>query len=204
MKKILLSLFVVLFFVPAHAQQYLNEPNLQNRPATKKVTFWDVEKAFNTYWADKKVEAEESENAEEGGYQQFKRWEWFMKQRTFPSGEFPSPEILFSEYKKYKQEGGFLKGMQTTAANWSFMGPGVIPTGGGGSGRLNCIAFDPIAPNTVFVGAACGGLWKSTNGGTSWSTSNTDLLPSISISDIAIDPVTPQTMYIATADKYGI
>ena len=186
-----------------NAQQYLNQPNLQNRPAEKKVTFWDVQKAFNEYWKDKECGKTEGENAEEGGYEQFKRWEAFMKQRTFPSGNFPSPEILFNEHLKFKNADGYKQGMNTAAANWSFIGPGVIPGNGGGSGRLNCIAFDPNNSNIIWIGAACGGLWKSTDGGVTWST-NTDLLPSLSISDIAIDPTNPQTMYIATGDKYGI
>jgi len=91
------------------AQQFLNQPNLQNRAAEKKVTFWEVQKAFENYWKDKECGATEGENAGEGGYEQFKRWEAFMKQRTFPSGNFPSPEILFSEYQKYKSAGGVIK-----------------------------------------------------------------------------------------------
>lgn len=200
-----ISVFTItlLFCFSGNAQQYLNNSNLSDRPDAKKITFWDVEKAFAEYWKDKEKGANESENADEGGWEQFKRWEWFVKQRTFPGGDFPSPEILFSEHAKFKSSGGYQKDVQTAAANWSFIGPGVLPTNGGGSGRINCIAFDPTNTNIIWVGAACGGLWKSSDGGLTWST-NTDLLPSLSISDIVIDPVNPQIMYLATGDKYGI
>ncbi|MEI8136145.1 MAG: T9SS type A sorting domain-containing protein, partial [Bacteroidota bacterium] len=44
-----------------------------------------------------------------------------------------------------------------------------------------------------------GGLWKSTNGGTSWTT-NTDNLGVIGCSDLAIDPTNTSIMYLATGD----
>lgn len=201
-QRTLLALLAFLFAAGASAQPYLDQPPLQNRPADKKVTFWDIQKAFNGYWTDREPSEKESENAEEGGWQQFKRWEWFAMQRTYPSGEFPNPEILYNEYQAYKATHS--QGMQRmTGANWSFIGPGVVPGNGGGAGRITCMAIDPTNANTLWVGAACGGLWKSTDGGLTWS-SNTDLLPALSISDIVFDPINPQTMYIATGDKYGV
>lgn len=204
MKKLLFSFFILVSYL-SNAQQYLNQPVLSDRPASKKATFWDVEKAFNDQWNGKQPAELEGENSKEGGWQQFKRWEWFAKQRTYPSGVFPHPEILFEEHLKCRNNSVYQKGIKATAANWTFIGPKVVPTGpsGAGAGRLNCITFHPTNSNTIWVGAACGGLWKTTDGGLTW-TSNTDLLPSLSISDIAIDPGNPNTMFIATGDKYGI
>src|SRR5438270_12542967 len=48
------------------------------------------------------LKAKEEESREAGIYQQFKRWEWFMEPRVYPSGEFPEPQILFNEFKKYQ------------------------------------------------------------------------------------------------------
>ena len=41
---------------------------------------------------------------------------------------------------------------------------------GAGSGRVAGIAVDPSDPsgNTYYVGTANGGVWKTTDGGTSW------------------------------------
>ena len=41
---------------------------------------------------------------------------------------------------------------------------------------------------------------KSNDGGENWS-SNTDLLPNLGVSDIAIDPTNPDIMYIITGDR---
>jgi photosystem II stability/assembly factor-like uncharacterized protein len=162
-----------------------------------------LQESFNRYWEGKNISAVESENIEEGGYQQFKRAEWFLQPRVFPTGNFNS-EALYKEFKKYKNSSASQHSSSATAAaNWTFIGPDVVPNNGGGLGRINCLAFYPGQPDTLFIGAACGGLWRTNDGGTTW-TSNTDLLPSLSISEVVINPNHPDTMYLATGDKYGI
>src|SRR5208282_4295371 len=37
------------------------------------------------------------------------------------------------------------------------------------SGRVTGIAADTTDPNTIFIAAAGGGVWKTTNGGASWN-----------------------------------
>ena len=60
--------------------------------------------------------------------------------------------------------------------------------------------FDPNNPSTLLVCAPAGGIWKSPDAGLSW-TSNTDLLPNLGVSDIAIDPSNSDIMFIATGDR---
>ncbi len=203
-----ISLLFILF-ISANAQPYMSPAMISVNG--HETTLGDVQKSFDKYWDARDPDMlNEEANAEEGGYQQFRRAAEFMKQRTFPSGKFINPEILYHEYLNYKpkfeaadnaRSGGGQNGIAT--ANWSFIGPAQVPGGGGGAGRINCLAIDPNNSNILWVGTACGGLWKSSDGGLSWS-SNTDLLPSISISDIAIDPTNTNIMYLATGDKYGI
>jgi hypothetical protein len=47
---------------------------------------------------------------------------------------------------------------------------GTFGQSGTGSGRIAGIAVDPSDPsdNTYYVGSANGGVWKTTDGGTSW------------------------------------
>jgi photosystem II stability/assembly factor-like uncharacterized protein len=70
---------------------------------------------------------------------------------------------------------------------------------GGNAGRINFVRFHPTNTNIIYVGAPVGGLWITTNGGTSWTT-NTDQLAVIGCSDIAIDPSNTNIMYLATGD----
>jgi hypothetical protein len=45
---------------------------------------------------------------------------------------------------------------------WFSLGPRNI------NGRVRCVAVDPTDANTVYAGAASGGLWKSGDGGLTW------------------------------------
>ncbi len=85
------------------------------------------------------------------------------------------------------------------SGSWTFYGPSTSAGGNEGLGRINCIAFHPSLPNTYWAGTPAGGLWKTTDNGNTWTT-NTDNLPVLGISDIAIDPTNASIMYVATGD----
>jgi PKD repeat protein len=155
---------------------------------------------------------EESEKEKEGegeipGWEVYKRWEDYMKPRLYPSGDrMVMINALNAYYDSVYGEGSnptqraMGGGTPTTqAANWTLIGPTTtIPTGGG-AGRVNFVRFDPANTNIIYVGSPGGGVWKTTNGGTSWATT-TDNLPVIGCTDIAIHPTNSQILYLATGD----
>jgi photosystem II stability/assembly factor-like uncharacterized protein len=185
---------MLIFTITAFSQQWTK--NIKGKNNTN---FYTYQKAFNEYWKNKDVDIEEEKNCAEGGWQQFKRWENFMEPRVFPSGKFFKPTILWDEWNKFKSQNK----RSVNAANWQLLGPSVVPSNGGGNGRVNCICFHPTDINTFWIGAASGGIWKTTDGGNTWNSLNSDLLPALSIADIAVNPLHPDTMYIATGDGYG-
>src|SRR6202011_6164713 len=68
------------------------------------------------------------------------------------------------------------------------------------AGRVNAIAIDPRDNNVVYIGAAEGGVWKTTDGGINW-TPLTDSQPSLATGSIAIDPTNPDTVYVGTGEE---
>jgi photosystem II stability/assembly factor-like uncharacterized protein len=70
------------------------------------------------------------------------------------------------------------------------------------SGRVAAVAG--VKENgrlTVYVGAASGGVWKSTNGGTTYKPVF-DKQTSQSIGAIAIDPSAPKTIWVGTGESW--
>jgi photosystem II stability/assembly factor-like uncharacterized protein len=61
------------------------------------------------------------------------------------------------------------------------------PPNGGVAGAVGPVVADPLDPNTLFVGTPLGGIWKTTNGGTTW-TPLTDKQATLSIASLAYDP----------------
>ena len=59
------------------------------------------------------------------------------------------------------------------------------------------IAVDPTAPGTLYVGTSDGGIFKSTDGGQSWSPANDGISGSI-YSNIAVDPTDSSKVYLGT------
>src|SRR5262249_23661353 len=58
--------------------------------------------------------------------------------------------------------------------------------------------INPIDPSTLYVGTSAG-LFKSTDAGASWSAANVGLPDRVSVDALAVDPVTPTTVYAGTA-----
>jgi photosystem II stability/assembly factor-like uncharacterized protein len=67
------------------------------------------------------------------------------------------------------------------------------------SGRVTAIAIDPTAPDTIYLGTAQGGIWKSTDNGSSWQP-KTDNEVSLAIGALALDPNAPQIVYAGTGE----
>jgi photosystem II stability/assembly factor-like uncharacterized protein len=91
--------------------------------------------------------------------------------------------------------------------DWVFLGPNPIPLGQTTttrvpvSGRTIAIAVHPTDPDTVYVGTAQGGLYKSTNGGTNWTKLFEFQLESLAIGAITIDPTDSSIVYVGTGEN---
>ena len=67
-------------------------------------------------------------------------------------------------------------------------------------GRIVDIAAVPGAPYSFYVAYASGGLWKTTNNGVTFEPLFDDQ-PTIIMGDIAVDPQSPQTVWVGTGEN---
>ncbi len=168
-----------------------------SRKTEQPLTFKEMQLQFDAW--SKTVDLKKEKH-----WKYFKRWEMDMQMHTDAKGNPGDPKIYIDAITKAASEKQIDKSSRFNIGTWIPTGPTVLPgnlTGymENGVGRINCIAFHPTDANTYFVGVAQGGVWKTSNNGVSWIPL-TDNLPITRVSDIAIDPINPDIMYISLCD----
>lgn len=199
---ILLILFSQLIAI-SYAQPWLEK--LPQTKSSEDLTLYEYQKAFNNYWKPYNVDnkgyyIKDGIKRKASGWKQFHRWVWDMEGQIDPqTGQFPKKgaQEIYENYQKKN-----LQKQNAKSANWSVVGPSSSAGGYAGVGRINCIAYHPSDLDTYWIGAPAGGLWVTTDNGSSWTclTDNNDVL---GVSDIIIpsDYATSNTIYIATGDR---
>lgn len=93
-----------------------------------------------------------------------------------------------------------------TRANWTPLGPLAVPNGqtyGGArvliSGRVTAIAPHPINGQTIFIGTSRGGVWRTLDGGATWTPLG-DHQPSLAIGALGIGTDNPDVLYAGTGE----
>lgn len=161
--------------------------------------FPPLEKARNIFEHEQLLRDWQERFPKARGWKWAARHEHELLKRADANGTLPSGEVLLDAAHQLEQSQS-LTPQARTAQNptWSPVGP-YGSTTLEGIGRINCIAFHPTDANTYYLGFAQGGIWKTTNGGKSYTPIG-DQLPILRIGAIAIDPNNPQVLYISLSD----
>lgn len=154
--------------------------------------------AFEAYWSSR------NKNVRAAGYKPFMRWEYHWRNYQNEQGYVMSSSDFWNAWR---QKNNVKASRNTTlslpTSNWQPVGPFSHTNTGSwssGQGRVNIVHVDPSNPNTLYLGAPAGGVWKSIDNGTTW-TPLTDELPQIGVSGIAVDYSNSNVIYISTGDK---
>lgn len=181
---------------PAHSQvnDTANYPYWIEMMQNPEVNFFQTVKAFETYWKDREI-------TKGSGYKPFKRWQYWTGRLVSPTGVIPSAGSTMEAYNRFladrSNESRDLEG------DWTSLGPHSVPSGYNGYrgiGRISAIAFHPTDPQTIYIGAPAGGLWRTIDHGANWVVL-TDSLPTLGVSAIIVDAVDPNLIFIGTGDR---
>ncbi len=90
---------------------------------------------------------------------------------------------------------------------WMPLGPSPVPNGqtqqfptvAPVSGRATCVVVDPTNSNKVYLGTAQGGVWRTLDGGATW-TPIFDAAQSLAIGALALAPSNPTILYVGTGE----
>lgn len=133
------------------------------------------------------------------------RLEYFEQQRAYPRTRIPPGALQRAQQQLHARWPAELAGrsLRSLGANatetWRALGP--APLLNRDAGRISTIAIHPHNPDRIYIGAAQGGVWRTTNGGATW-TALTDTECSLAMGSLALDPVDPQIIYAGTGELH--
>ncbi len=168
---------------------------LSHLPSNRTNSFVAMQQAFAKW-------AEGRDLGKERYWKWYQRFEAHHAPRSLANGE---PAGMLSYWRAFQQLERNKDKQRTILASsgWSPYGPSELPQSvsntGSGLGRINCISFHPDDPDIFWIGVGQGGIWKTVNGGESWLPLG-DELPIMRVSDIAVDPNDPETLYVSLGD----
>jgi len=196
-KKIFLIILLNVLFVQVNAQTYFDIIKTAPQNATLK----EIDASVKQYFV---------QNPQSKGLKQWERWNWYAERHLDEDGKVAN--ITAKTMQALQSMNVDTKTFTSPDASnvaaringdWYPLGPnGIAAPAQNYLGRVNCLAFHPSNANTLFAGTPGGGIWKSSNNGTTWAPLS-DGLPSSGVSGIVINPGNANIMYILTGDGNG-
>jgi len=151
------------------------------------------------------------------------REDWFYNQRAFPNTTIPVGALQHAHAQAKVLDAARPTKTAATATKaaaaaqspinlqWTSIGPRPISQSSDSifyngdppwSGRVTAIAPHPTDTNTAYLGAANGGVWKTTDGGANW-TPIFDGQTSLAIGTIAVSRTNPNLIFVGTGEANG-
>lgn len=117
---------------------------------------------------------------------------WFQQRASYPVRE-AAVGVLVAERGRMNET---LPKPPPAARTWENVGPTNV------GGRVTSLAVHPKKPDTVYAGAAGGGVWRSDDAGATWTALWHDQ-PVLNIGALALDPNAPDTIFCGTGEANG-
>ncbi len=198
MKNKILKCFLLLICLKANSQQ----SQWHKFTLNSKLNFVQMQDSIDDYFT-RNPEFKESENENEGSeFSKYQQWKWFWESRLTEDGKLPSSELVQNAFLEAKAIQTGQRAVAQSQCPWNYID--ITSNSGGywGMGRTTSIAFDPGNYQIFYLSCPGGGVWKTTNGGASYTCMDVGL-PYGATSFLKIDPTNPNTLYVSNGDHDG-
>lgn len=190
MKNLYLALCLLFYGVVANSQFSIYD--LMER---RDLRLSETEAIAKTYF--------DSAGTEKGsGYKQFQRWLYENRFHQNDDGYLKSP---------LEEEQAFQSGLQqlntpnTFISNWTSLGPDYwnrTTSWNPGNGQIKAIGISAQDSTIIYAGSQGGGLWKSTNSGTSWIPLSDNSSARMTVNAVTIDPNNINIVYLGATGNF--
>jgi photosystem II stability/assembly factor-like uncharacterized protein len=183
-------LILVIFLLPnsLSSQEYLKMIDAGNY-AVK-----DIQKSAESFFEGK-------DKGRGSGYKQYKRWEYKALRMMDDSGYLKPEEEYIREWEKMNASiNEKANKFRNNNDFWEEMGPTswfASTSWNPGVGRLTGFSIDESDENHMIAGAESGGVWKSLDGGKTW-TPLLDYFSNMYVNSVVIDQNEPTTYYFGS------
>ena len=206
-KKILITFLLVNSIVQLFAQPWsdllnpiaiesTNIPEYRLMMEDVNASWYDVEEAYYKYWADQNQAPDE----EQGG-SEFERYLDFMKSNSDENGFYQAVERDGKFWEKIRESRIPDPQRSVLTANWTPIGPDVMdPVGDANNSRMHSVYQDPTNFDILYVGAGKAGVWKSIDGGSTWTCISNSMEEATNIQTVLPDRTNSDHIIIASRD----
>jgi photosystem II stability/assembly factor-like uncharacterized protein len=133
-----------------------------------------------------------------------KREEWFVESRGLRTVARPDLYRAAAAFDLARRRRERADELTASGQVWTPMGPLTMTmlswSMGPVAGRVVALAVDPLDENVNYIGTATGGLWKTVDGGSSW-TSLFDDVGTMSVGALALEPGNPNVVWAGTGER---
>jgi hypothetical protein len=169
------------------------------------VNFYTLSAYYDHYY-DSLIQRRGAGNIRGTGYTDYLRWKWFYTSRHGVDGDLGAMWQSMAVYYNNLQE----PENYTDESYWKFIGPNGIPlkhngepSQATGKGMMLSLWVSGGDHSLIYAGSHHGGLWKTTDGGESWSPLNDNDNRIHGVNSLAVDPTNTDVLYISCGSAIG-
>ncbi len=193
-----LIIIVIVSLLPSLLSAQARITNELKQRLDGKTQFDEIKSEVKSYYRQEKLKLSPIDSLQQRSVnRQLKFWSrWF-----YESESRLDPDGTVANWSKRMLEADddlMLDNNRAANSSWALVGPTNV-NANDGIGRVLRLGFHPTNDQYIYAGAARGGLWLSTNGGTSWS-SLSSFLPSLGVSGIEVNQTNPNTIYVLSGE----
>lgn len=192
------SLLLLLFYMLVTSSVFAQLTNTSlNKQLQGKNNYYSLEETVRNYFNAERKRLNKSEVLP--GEKKYYRWLYDLRNNINPDGTL----ISNADALRLQADKNLQQQRTSGATNGAWYNIGYInatnTNSGTGMGRVDRIAFHPTDPNIMYAATPNGGIFKTTDGGTSWN-ALPDYSPVMGVTDIVVDRSNGNTIYAVSGN----